>query len=306
MNRETIFPDITIEQQLCVVAAGLGDDASKAAADLIAQCGGLSLRAKQDYEIATRLARGMIDGLLTCGVTQDRSLAGRAVIAAAALRLPETLSGNNLPQSILSLMPAAVARLAESLEKPSDEIYDESSDLYRKDLRFVIGQAIPCGAQDVDLFSSAPWTTLLKNPSVQTVSRYLSAGGWGVWFRIHTDPRNTGEFDEAGWRRCYKRIADLLESRPDVRGMVGTSWFYDPQLLSISPRLAYLQNDPLSGGAFMLRNGPGEIHTQRATLTSPSRRKLYEDGKYLPICWSVLWPRKELIAWAAAQAAAGA
>jgi len=236
------------------------------------------------------------------GGLKERSAACRALVAAACLRLPKTLAKIDLPQSVQSLIPAAIVRLTDSLTEPSGDVYDESFDLYRKDLRFVLGQSVPCGAQDVDLYASAPWTSLLKYPSLAKIRRYLSADGSGIWFRIHTDPRNTSDFSEDGWRRCYLRIAELLSTHQEVRGMIGTSWFYDPQLLNISPRLAYLQNDPLHGGAFALRNGPGQIHTQRATMTSPSRRKLYEDGKYTPICWSVLWPRQELIAWAVSQA----
>lgn len=304
MKPEQVWSNSQTELQLKAVAADFGDAGIRAGSDLIGRCDQLSLSAKQTYEAPVRIARPLIDGMLAVGPSRQRAQACRALVAAAGLQLPDTLAKQGLPPSVQALLPAAIARLADSVSQASDVAYDETSDLYRKDLRFVVGQAVPCGAQDVDLFSTAPWTTLLKNPSLPKMGRYLAAGGWGIWFRIHTDPRNTGDFDEEGWRRCYKRIADLLDRRPAVCGMVGTSWFYDPQLLSISPRLAYLQNDPLGGGAFMLKNGPGVIHTQRATLTSPSRRKLYEEGKYVPVCWSVLWPRQELIAWARAQATA--
>jgi len=80
--------------------------------------------------------------------------------------------------------------------------------------------------------------------------------------------------------------------------MVGTSWFYDPQLLAISPRLAYLQTTPLAHGAFLVRHGSGAIHTELATATSPTRRALAEKGSYIPVCYSLVWPRAELVRWA--------
>lgn len=295
----------TVRDRLAAVADRAGAPAHEAAAQLLATCGGLAPAALMQYEAPVRVARPLLDGLQRAAGGLSRAQAARALVAAAALKLDATFAGHRLPASVLALMPAAVERVLQTLAEDGDAAYDEDADLYRKDLRFVTGQCVPCGAQDVDLFAAAPWTTLLKNPVPSKIGRYLAARGTGVWFRIHTDPRNTGDFDEAGWRRCYHRIADLLQTRPDVRGMVGTSWFYDPQLLTISPRLAYLQVDPLEGGAFMLRNGPGAIHTQRATATSPSRRKLHEEGKYLPVCWSVLWPRRELLAWAAARSRDG-
>ena len=301
MKREHLFADENTLQSLTDISEAFGDEAQAVAEELIRCCNELPTGEKRVYESPMRLARPLVERLLATRSDRDRSSAGRAIVAAAAMQLPSTLGTLFLPSSVQALLPAAVGRLAGSLIKKTESVYDESSDLYRKDLRFVVGQTVPCGAQDVDLYSSAPWSTLIKNPSLPKLGRYLSAGGTGAWFRIHTDPRNTEDFNEGGWRRCYQRIAELLEAYPAVRGMVGTSWFYDPQLLDISPRLAYLQTDPLSGGAFMLRNGPGAIHTERATLTSPSRRKLFEEGKYIPICWTVLWPRKELIAWAATQ-----
>lgn len=299
MERGLVFSAGHVEQQLKHASEALGQQAHALGAELILRCGQLSTRAKRGYDAPIEVAKSIVDRQLGDIAGKARSQMCRAIVAAAGLQLPDTLAKGVLPKSVVELLPSATARLADTLCSPAAENYDEASDLYRKDLRFVVGHTVPCGAQDVDLYSSAPWTTLLKNPWPTKIVRYLAARGAGVWFRIHTDPRNTAEFDEAGWRRCYLRIAALLETHPAIRGMVGTSWFYDPQLIDISPRLAYLQTDPLSGGAFMLRNGPGEIHTLRATLTSPSRRKLYEEGKYLPVCWSVLWPRQALLNWVA-------
>ena len=85
------------------------------------------------------------------------------------------------------------------------------------------------------------------------------------------------EFNEQGWDKCYLRIADLLDLRKDIQGMIGTSWFYDPQLLEISPRLAYLQKCPLERGAFLLRHGTGHFDIEHATMTSKTRRRLYNE-----------------------------
>jgi hypothetical protein len=80
--------------------------------------------------------------------------------------------------------------------------------------------------------------------------------------------------------------------------MVGTSWFYDPHLLQISPHFAYLQQRPLEGGAFLMRHRTGRFDIEHATMTSRTRRRLYQEGKYTPMCYSLLWPRKDLIFWA--------
>jgi len=88
-----------------------------------------------------------------------------------------------------------------------------------------------------------------------------------------------------------------------MAGMLGSSWFYDPPLEQISPRLAYLRVNPLKHGAFLIHQGPGEIHTQRAATSSPTRAALIEKGEYTARSWIVAWPRAALIKWADARKA---
>jgi hypothetical protein len=226
------------------------------------------------------------------------------LISSLALDLVDRLPSMDLPGGVLGNYRGTFRRLASFLNTADLGRYWSGDDDFQKDLRLTGGYSVPCGAQDVDLYAQigrrSGAKALVLHRQIRSGLRLLASGG-PPWFTIHTDSRYTDEFDEPGWRRCYLLIAELLERRPDVKGVVGTSWFYDPQLPAISPRLAYLQTMPLSGGAYPVRHGPGAIHTERATATSPSRRKLVEDGSYVPICYSIVWPRAELIAWAGRQ-----
>ena len=80
--------------------------------------------------------------------------------------------------------------------------------------------------------------------------------------------------------------------------MAGTSWFYDPQLETVSPRLSYLRARPIERGAFIVRSGTLPFDIQSATAKSENRRRLYEAGKYIPVAYTLLWPREKLLAWA--------
>ncbi|MHB8284934.1 MAG: hypothetical protein ACYDD1_09695 [Caulobacteraceae bacterium] len=242
----------------------------------------------------------LIDGPLSDG-------ARRAVIATLAQQLPHTLD-RSLPRSVLELYPRAVAVLARFLEE--DVPYDE--DLFAKDVRFVAGAAVPAGAQAVDvLFSSSPAAHLGRfRRTVGTVGRLVRAGeprraygllaqgGMGDWLQIHTDTRDVADFNPDGWDRCYHRIADILVNRPKVAGMLGISWFYDPQLCDISPRLRYLQDRPLQNGAFLVRLKASALDAARASAASPTRRRLIEAGVYTPVCHALFWPRREMLQWA--------
>ena len=48
----------------------------------------------------------------------------------------------------------------------------------------------------------------------------------------------------------------------------------------------------------MLYVSTGGDHIDNATSTSPSRRKLYEEGKYMPKSYMLAWGKRAQIDWA--------
>ena len=168
-----------------------------------------------------------------------------------------------------------------------------------KDYRFVEALSVPCGAQVVDLADSIGLKTAITLASVISIREAWSSFR-NDWFRVHTEGRYLDEFNESGWTRCYREISKLYSLHPHIRGMVATSWFYDPQLEAISPRLAYLASLPMSNGAIRVAHGTTEFDIRSATATSSTRRDLYETGRYTPICHSILWKREDMIRWAEA------
>ena len=226
----------------------------------------------------------------------------RALVAKLTINLPKLVNQMALPASILSLYPAAIERLASFLKSLCSEPYDSSIDFFRKDIRFILGLSVPCGAQVVDMNSRFRMRTVLlsflRSRDSSALLRYFLVKGYQPWFQIHTESRYLEDFTKQGWERCYLRVAELLVRKKHFAGMVGTSWFYDPRIVQISQRLAHLQECPRNGGAFFLRHGTQSSDIENAIKTSETRRRLYHAGKYIPICYSMLWPRRELIAWA--------
>jgi hypothetical protein len=84
--------------------------------------------------------------------------------------------------------------------------------------------------------------------------------------------------------------------------MYGGSWFYDPKVKEISPRLRYLQDVPVAGGARLFRTGPSEGCTNDALSTSPTRKNLFNEGLYQPCGYALVWDRASQRRWAAAAA----
>ena len=226
------------------------------------------------------------------------------VIVDLMLGLEAAIATRDIPDEVLAMYPDAASRLLVYVRNCSND-YSLPNDHYLKDLRFASGLGVPCGAQVVDLRSmigyraSARW--LLRNPSRHYTRSILRFGQIGPWFRVHTESRYLDEFNEPGWDACYLRIATLLRRHREVIGMAGTSWFYDPQLETVSPRLSYLRTRPLERGASIVWSGTTAFDIRSATAKSESRRRLYEEGKYIPVSYTLLWPREKLLAWADTQ-----
>ncbi|MBB5744747.1 hypothetical protein [Brevundimonas variabilis] len=243
------------------------------------------------------------DAALGSDATDDMR---RALIATWALEMPERVAAENLPVEVTELYPWWLDRLSEFLIA-SEGGYDR--DHWAKDVRLVLVLSVPgARSQILDLSSRVGPREVLRSAldghGWGAVLAYLKAQGWRrIWLQNHTESRHTQDFNEAGWDRTWMTSAAICRTRPELAGTMGASWFYDPQLETISPRLNYLRLNPLKGGAFMIHQGPGEIHSQRSGATSPTRRGLIESGAYTPHSWLLAWPRSTLIPWAGQQAA---
>ena len=224
----------------------------------------------------------------------------RGLIATWGLEMPARIDAENLPDEILELYPFWIDKLAEWLMAQEGD-YDP--DFWAKDVRLVLVLSVPGSkTQSIDLTTPLGPGQIVRHAlggrGLGPLWAYAKVQGWRrTWLQTHTEARHTDDFNEAGWDRLWMSAGALCLSRPDVAGMIGASWFFDPPLETISPRLAYLRVNPLKGGAFLVHQGPGDIHSERAGATSPTRRALIESGDYVPHSWLLAWPRNTLIPW---------
>ena len=231
----------------------------------------------------------------------------RALVALWALEMPARVPAAGLPPAVLALYPEWLDRLAAFLTAAADP-YDR--DHWAKDVRIALVLSVPgARTQMIDLSSPMGPGQVLRHAREgwgwSVIPAYAAAQAWKPWLEVHTEARELSDFNEAGWDRAWATAAEILKRRPGMAGMIGSSWFYDPPLEQISPRLAYLRLNPLRHGAFMVHQGPGEIHTQRAATSSPTRAALIEAGDYTARSWIMAWPRAALIQWADGRKAQG-
>jgi len=89
-----------------------------------------------------------------------------------------------------------------------------------------------------------------------------------------------------------------MELQPAVRGFITCAWFHSPDTYTVSPHLAWLNQVFLENGALVATVGPDDP-ASGVLDRSPERRQAYENGTFKPTLGLIVWPREEMIAWAA-------
>lgn len=207
-----------------------------------------------------------------------------------------------VPDSILALLDVAFQRILAQFETTENNFYLYSNELFCRDLALCRLKLLPCGSELVDVYSGIPRSTLFRGGLQQLVRStefFLFKGnGFRPWYESHWDRRLIRSFTAPDYNQCYLRVAELLKLNPDILGMAGFSWWFDPALASVNPKLGFLRKLPLENGAQLFRVGSSPATTRSALHLSAERRQLYDAGEYLPATYLLAWARKDLLAWA--------
>ena len=224
----------------------------------------------------------------------------RAALAQGIADLISTRRLDTLPPRLVHNHAKHLQRIATATANDG-EWYDLANDLFLKDFGLVTMRLFGAAAQLLDVRCGIPRSLIYAEGSWATpknILKFLHLRGFKPFIQIHTHLSYLDEFNEEGWNECYRCCSDLYQIQPELLGMFGGSWFYDPLLAKISPRLNYLRDIPLEGGAELFFVEKGGSAMGNALSTSPSRRELYEAGKYMPTNYMIAWGKKEQSAWA--------
>lgn len=212
------------------------------------------------------------------------------------------LSQRRMPVSMVHLFAKEFQRIISEMKVDREDFYLLPNDAFVKELGICRLKLYPCGPELVDELSGAPRSMLLKGEAGQLLEKLkffgLTLRGFRPLYELHMHAPLREFFNPEGWTGCYCRIAELLKLNPNVKGLSCTSWWYDPQLQAISPRLSYLRKQPTEGGARIFYVGVDKDATSGAIAKSQTRRQLYHAGKYVPHVYMMIWARDDLIAWA--------
>lgn len=226
----------------------------------------------------------------------------KLVIAILIAHFSERCVQERIPDSIALQYEVEFRRILAQFDTNTSGFYVHGNDLFSKDLAICRGKLIPCGAELIDELSGVPRRISLCGGVSQLIATVcffnVRCGGFRPFYEMHMDPRARREFTSKGWDRCYLRIADLLEMHAHIKGVFGSSWWYDPEVERITPRLGYLRHLPLANGARIFRIGSDEGAIANSTSFSRQRKEQYEKGEYLPTNYAMIWARRDLLRWA--------
>lgn len=113
------------------------------------------------------------------------------------------------------------------------------------------------------------------------------------YWRLNASALVPKENEMASWR-----IAQFVGSHPEIRGLVAASWLFTSEMPEFSPHLAWLRQFYVDAGAYLVdmeiaHEGAGYL------VGSETRRRLYREGKLKPRETLVIWPRAQILQWAA-------
>ncbi len=231
-----------------------------------------------------------------------RNVLGRMVAQNA-----EKIDALNYPRNLRALVHAEFQRIADSLKDATPQSLDLEHYAMRADLRIACFSRIPAGVSHLE--SCTIPRSLAYRGGIRQAARFLKmlgrTGGVGPFYGSHVATDIAAHpmaflrrYTPATRKEVYRNVAACLEMNPSHRGLVSASWWFDPEVTDTNRVLAKLGETMLQNGAFLFRYKSDADAMHNALVNSPARQKLYDQGKYTPTTYFVVWPRDALLAWA--------
>lgn len=213
----------------------------------------------------------------------------------------ECLEQKSLPKGIILEIHSWYQRVVDDFTRQPDSYYDYMEIDFIYDLEVCCLKSLPIGGAWFVQVRRIGFRLILASGIRQLIQilGYLifKTGGFRHYCVIHTLPRYLPRFNCQQMNLAYRQIGELIKRNPKIKGVYRRSWFLNPNLEVISPNLTYLREIPQQNGATLFKAGLIEEDIRYSLAFSPHRLKLYEAGKYLPISYAYIWPKKEFLLW---------
>ena len=199
-----------------------------------------------------------------------------------------------LPDEFLDRYRGCFARMFDEMER-NVFIADPAADVCVKDMALAMLTLVPCAAV-MHLPGVGIGRKLLLRAGPAAWAKMLQTGGRAPYLEQHVHtPTLAATFNARGFEESFTLAARLLRADKRLRGIFGTSWFYNPAAIRLSPRLAFLRDGPSARGGLFFAVGTDAESTALAVATSPTRRAAVDAGTYHPCRYGLIWPRAHVL-----------
>ena len=209
----------------------------------------------------------------------------------------KNIGSTDLPDGVVSYIREDFERSLKLASANDSTMLSFSHNQFKIYADTLNSQMIPVGNQGIIL------TGFSRNRIIQPTVRQsgsfllmlLRLGGNKPLYEMHFNPHRMRLFTEDGWKNTFNLIAEVLARKPEVKGVFGGSWFFDPDVLRVSPEMSYLHSMVKRLGGSFFYSSKTERDKQNAFAMSAKRRRAYDEGTYEPKSYLALIPRRTIL-----------
>lgn len=208
--------------------------------------------------------------------------------------------GSMFPEGVQAQYLEEFERMLAELNLNPAVWYSWDEDLFCKDLAICCSRMFPAGCLKTEMHAGVPRRMLVKVKPLELprfCSLALRLGGFSPFFEIHLDVRYRKKLTPEGWEDALRQVGQTMKLLPEIKGITGASWFFDPVVAEVSPRLSYLRQFIENNGGLFFYAGTNQRVVELATSASESRKRLHEEGSYKPASYLTIWPRAKVLEW---------
>lgn len=222
----------------------------------------------------------------------------RWLLAHAAAAMLSAARTPPLGNAVLNWTCAEIALLLDDAWA-SEETLHVAGIRFREFAKMATGRRFSAGLFHWDICGvSRSWLLKVPPRDVPGLVRALTKlRGLGPVMFPHLNPhRPPGHLAEPAISDALAAMAETLESRPDLRGLVAASWLRSPDVHRVSPHLAAVNAPILAAGGFVTTVGTASPDCG-IFERSRERARLYREGRLKPTTGLVIWPRADMLRW---------
>ena len=252
----------------------------------------------EDPVSSSRLVTLVENAKRAAGLPAASTVIERWLLVHAAATMLSAARAPRLGQAILERTCAEIARLLDDTWAIGENLH-VTGIRFRELAKMVTGRRFSAGLFHWDICGvSRSWLFKVPPRDVPGLVRALAKlRGLGPAMFPHLNPyRPPGHLAEPAISGALAAMAETLELRPDLHGLVAASWLRSPDVHRISPRLAAVNAPILAAGGFVTTVGAAPPDCG-VFERSRERLRLFREGRFTPTIGLVIWPRADMLRW---------